>query len=108
MLSTAKLQRKIPPLSNSLMHAYGRGFPGGIVVKNLLTRRCRGPGFSPWVRKFPWRRKWQPTPVFLPGEFHGQGRLAGYSPQGCKELDTTVTEHKHDHRYEKMVQKWGR
>ena len=38
----------------------------------------------------PWRRKWQPTPVFLPGEFHGQRSLAGYSPWGCKESDTTV------------------
>ena len=37
----------------------------------------------------PWRRKWQPTPVFLPGEFHGQRCLAGYSPWGHKELDTT-------------------
>ena len=36
-----------------------------------------------------WRSKWQPTPVFLPGEFHGQRSLAGYSPQGGKELDTT-------------------
>ena len=39
--------------------------------------------------KIPWRREWQPTPVFLPGEFHGQRSLAGYSPQGCKELGTT-------------------
>ena len=39
------------------------------------------------MRVFCWRRKWQPTPVFLPGEFHGQRNLAGYSPQGCKELD---------------------
>ena len=44
---------------------------------------------SPWVRKIPWRRKWQPTPVFLPGEFHGQRSLAGYSPWGHKESDTT-------------------
>ena len=36
-----------------------------------------------------WRRKWQPTPVFLPGKFHGQRSLAGYSPWGCKELDMT-------------------
>ena len=43
--------------------------------------RCR---FSPWVRKIPWKRKWQPTPVFLPGEFHGQRSLAGYSPWGHK------------------------
>ena len=37
----------------------------------------------------PWRREWLPTPVFWPGEFHGQGSLAGYSPWGCKELDMT-------------------
>ena len=41
------------------------------------------------MRVFCWRRKWQPTPVFLPGEFHGQRNLAGYSPQGHKEADTT-------------------
>ena len=49
-------------------------------VKNLL--QCRRPGFDPWVGKIPWRREWQPTPVFLPGEFHGQRRLAGYSLWG--------------------------
>ena len=38
-------------------------------------------GFSPWVRKIPWSRAWQPSPVFLPGEFHGQRSLVGYSPQ---------------------------
>ena len=42
-----------------------------------------------WVKKIPWRRKWQPTPVFLPGEFHGQRSLAGLSPWHCKELDMT-------------------
>ena len=40
-------------------------------------------------QKIPWRRKWQPTPVFLPGEFHGQRSLAGYSPWGCKESGRT-------------------
>jgi len=45
--------------------------------------------FDPWVRKIPWRRKWQPTPVFLPEEFYGQRSLVGYSPWGCKESDTT-------------------
>jgi len=45
--------------------------------------------FAPWVRKIPWRGKWLPTPVFLSGEFRGQRSLAGYSPWGCKELDTT-------------------
>ena len=52
------------------------------------------PGFDPWVGKMPWRRNWQPTPVSLPGESHGQRSLVGYSPQGPKESDTTeVTQH---------------
>ena len=46
-------------------------------------------GFAPWVRKIPWRRAWQPTPVFLPGESHGQRSLAGCNPLGRKDLDTT-------------------
>ena len=44
-------------------------------------RRCK---FDPCVRKIPWRRDWQPTPVFLLGKFHGQKSLAGYSPWGCR------------------------
>ena len=53
------------------------------------TCQCRRHEFHPWVRKIAWRRKWQPTPVFLPGESHGQRSLAGYSPWGRKESDTT-------------------
>ena len=49
-------------------------------------KRCR---FYPWVGKIPWRRAWQPTPVFLPGESRGQRSLTGYSPWGHKELDMT-------------------
>ena len=45
--------------------------------------------FNPWIRKIPWRRKGQPTPVFLPGKSHGQRSLADYSPWGHKESDTT-------------------
>ena len=45
--------------------------------------------FNPWVRKIAWRRKWQPTPVFLPGESHGQRSLVAFSLWGCKELDMT-------------------
>ena len=44
--------------------------------------------FDPWVGKIPWRREWQPTPVILPGEFHRQRSLAGYSPWGHKELES--------------------
>ena len=56
---------------------------------------------DPWVGKIPWRRKWQLTPVFLPGKFHGQRSLAGYSPWGHKESDTTerLSTHVHMQRY---------
>ena len=64
-----------------------RGFPGGSVVKNSLVKQEHR--FDPWVGKIPWRRKWQSTPVFLPGKSHGERSLMGYSPWGCKELDTT-------------------
>ena len=46
--------------------------------------QCRRHGFHPWVGKIPWRRKWQPAPVFFPGESHRQGSLVGYSPWGHK------------------------
>ena len=65
--------------------------PNGSTSKEptCQCKRCTRCGFSPWVVKIPWRRKWQPTPVFLPGKSHGQRNLAGYSPWGRKELDTT-------------------
>ena len=66
-----------------------------LVVKNLPANtgdmRLE---FDPRIRKIPWRRAWQPTPVFLVGGAHGQRSPAGYSPQSCKESDTTeATEH---------------
>ena len=72
------------------------GFTFNWVIKKkpaseYRRQRC---GFNPWVGTIPWRRKWQPTPVFLPGIFHGQRRLAGYCMRGRKELDKTeVTQH---------------
>ena len=57
------------------------GFPGGSVVKKS-TYQCRRHGFSPWVGKIPWRRKWQPTPVVSPGKSHGQRSLVDYSLGG--------------------------
>ena len=63
-------------------------FPGGSDGKSICLQ-CGRSGFNPWVGKIHWRRKWQPTLVFLPGEFRGQRSLAGYSPQGHKEVDTT-------------------
>ena len=55
----------------------------------LLGLQFRRHSFDPWVRKIPWRREWLLSPVFLPGEIHGQRRLVGYSPWGHKELDMT-------------------
>ena len=55
--------------------------------------QCGRPRFDPWVRKILWRRKWQPTPVYLPRESHGQKSLVGYSLWGRKELDTTERLH---------------
>ena len=49
-----------------------------------ICLQCRRLGFVPWVGRIPWRKEWLPTPVFLPGESHGQGSLVGYSPRGCR------------------------
>ena len=67
------------------------GFPGGASHKEPICqcRRHKRPGFDPWVGKIPWRRKWKPTSVFLPGKSHEQRSLAGYRPQDCTELDIT-------------------
>ena len=58
--------------------------------------------FNPWVRKIAWRRKWQPTPVLLPGKSHGQKSLAGYRPWGGKESDIiewlSMFKHTHTHQ----------
>ena len=62
-------------------------FPGGSEEKASACN-AGGPGSDPWVGKITWRRLWQPTPVFLPRESHGQRSLAGYSPRGRKESDT--------------------
>ena len=52
-------------------------------------RRRKRWWFDPWIGKIPWRREWQPTLVFLPGELHRQRNLVGHSPGGHKESDTT-------------------
>ena len=59
-----------------------RGFPGGTSDKEptCQCKRCKTCGYDPWVRKIPWRRAWQPTPIFLPRESHGQWSLADYNP----------------------------
>ena len=62
-------------------------FPGGSAVKHLPAMQRQG--FDDWIGKIPWRRKWQPIPVFLPGKSHGQRSLVGNSPWSYKDLDTT-------------------
>jgi len=65
-----------------------------LMVKNLFanTGDIRDAGSTPGLGRFPWRREWLPTLIFLPGEFHGQRSLVGYSPWGRKELDRTEHE----------------
>ena len=64
------------------------GLPRWLSSKESACQ-CRSHGFDLWVGKISWRRKWQPTAVFLPGKSHRQRSLAGYSPWGCKESDRT-------------------
>ena len=61
------------------------------MVKNLPAKAgdIKRRRFNPWIGKIPWRRAWQPTPVFLPGESLGERSLVGYSPYGHKESDVT-------------------
>ena len=69
----------------------GLGFPGGASGKEHMCqcRRHKRYEFSPWGGKISWRKAWQSTRVFLPGESHRQRGLAGYSPWGYEESDTT-------------------
>jgi len=71
--------------------SYPSGFPSGASgkVSACQCRRCKRHGFSPWIGKIPWRRKWQPTPVFLPGKSHGQEEPGGLWSRTCKETDMT-------------------
>ena len=66
-------------------------FPDGASGKEPACecRRCKRCEFYPCGGKMPWKKAWQPTPAFLPGESHGQRSLVGYSPWGRKELDMT-------------------
>ena len=91
MLSSCQFENVLSVLQEKSNSEYQR-FPGGAVVKNLPAKAgdtrdaeslIPGSGRSPWIRK------WQPTPVFLPGKSNGQRSLAEWSPQSCKESDMT-------------------
>ena len=79
-----------PDCRQVLHHLSQQRSPGGSSgrERSCQCRNCKRRGFDPWMGKILWRRGWQPTPVFLPGESHGQRRLSGYSPWGRKELAT--------------------
>ena len=79
------------------------GFPGGTVEKNQPANAgsCKRGKFDPWVGEVPWRRKWQPPPVFLPGKSLGQRSLAGCSPWGHRVWEVDMTEYVHIYTWEK-------
>ena len=86
-----------PALPCSVYGLLLAGLPRWLIGKES-TCQSRGLRFDPWVRKIPWRRKWEPTPVFLPGKSHGQRSLVVCNgPWGSKELDRTEWLGMHTH-----------
>ena len=85
------------------------GFPGGSDSQEptCQCKRYRRPRFDPWLRKVPWRRKWQPTAVlFLPGESHGQSNLMGYTVHGVAKSQTWLSS-EHFHAFNFSVYYFG-
>ena len=76
-------------LAHLCLRDYFVSYGASLVAQTIICLQWGRPGFDPWVRKIPCRKEWQPTPVFLPGEFHGQRSLVGYNQWGRKESDTT-------------------
>ena len=87
-------------LSNYAQHSTGSTSGNESTCQCRRHKRC---SFDPWIGKVIWRRKWQPTPISLPGKSHGQRSLVGYSPWGHKESDSTVCArartHTHTHTH---------
>ena len=84
-------------LASSLVHSVSFTWLPCWLSGKESTCQCRRPKVDAWVGKIPWRRKWQPTPVFLPGESHGQSSLVGYSSWCHKESDTTELLNNNNH-----------
>ena len=82
---------QVPDALLQLYTTFRAHFPGG--SESSVCLQCAGPRFDPWVGKIPWRRKWQPTSVLLPGKSHGWRSLVGYSLWGRKESDMTERLH---------------
>ena len=83
-LSSSSLLHRTPRNFKDLKNLFG--LPGWLSDKESTCQAGDMSSFHPWVEKFPWRRKWQPTPLFLPEISHGQRSPAGYSPWGCKRV----------------------
>ena len=90
---TSDRQGESSSVSSFMLSIRALGFPDGASGKEpaCQCRRYRRCGFDPWVGKMPWRREWQPSPVFFPGESQRQRSLVGYSPWGHKELDCSTS-----------------
>ena len=109
----------IPTISNKLPSYYPYWFIECLLYTGIIIQLCflwaslvtqmvknvpsvQETSFDPWIRKIPWRRKWLPTQVLLPGEFHGQRSLVDYSPWGCRVRHDWVTStltHTHTHTH---------
>ena len=89
MAAAATMRVKVNKICNNWDF---NGFPWWFRGESICLQ-CRRPRFNPWVRKILWRRKWQPTPVLLPGKSQGRRSLVGYSPWGHKEVDMTERLH---------------
>ena len=92
-------KKVVERITKSRVVKNSRGFPGVSDGKKEICLQSWRPRFNLWVGWVPWRREWQPTLIFLPGEFQGQrSMVAGYSPWGHKELDRTEwLTHTHTH-----------
>ena len=94
-----------------VMNMNFRSFPGGTNSKEpaCKCKRHKRTGFDPCVGKILWRRAWQITLVFLPGECHGQRSLAGYSPEGLRVRHNLATKPSHNTFYKPLVKTdWGK
>ena len=80
------LKKKIYCILKHFLYYKSIGWYGLPLSGKEFACQCHRLRLNPWVGKISWRRKWRPTPVFLPGEFHGQRSMAGYSPWGNKRV----------------------
>ena len=93
MLGTLSLPKSLMVIQGQSFTLQATDWAASIRSDGKASLQGGRPGFDPWVGKIPWRRGRLPTPVFWPGEFHGRRSLAGYSPWGRRESDTTETIH---------------